>query len=92
MQILGYDTMAGEYTSLWFDNWSTWAIPSRGKRQADGAIHYKGDMLDAMGQRPFRILVRWQGDDAFECEMYDTIPPAGDTLVMKMRGKRVAGS
>jgi len=92
MQILGYDTMAGEYTSIWFDNWSTWAISSRGTRQADGAIHYRGTMVDAVGERPFRFVMKWQGDDAFECEMYDTIPPAGETLVMKLRGKRAASA
>jgi hypothetical protein len=88
MQILGYDNMTGEYISLWADSMSTWWTTSSGKKDAKGAIDFKGTMVDAGGTRPFRMLVRNKGDDETEGEMYDTIPPQGEVLVMTITSKR----
>jgi hypothetical protein len=88
VHILGYDNLKQEYTSLWADSMSTWFVSARGQAGPDGAIEMKGTMVDVAGERPFRMVLRPQGDDAMEIEMYDTIPPAGDTKVMTVSSKR----
>lgn len=86
--LFGYDNMAGEYVSLWVDSMSTWPITARGKQNKDGTIEMKGTMVDAIGSRPFRMLIRGKSPDEAEIEMYDTIPPQGDVLVMTIIAKR----
>ena len=88
LQILGFDKMKGEYTSIWADSMSTWCVTSRGKQGADGTIEMKGTMVDVAGERPFRMVIRPEGDDLTEVEMYDTIPPAGETQVMTITSRR----
>jgi len=73
LQILGFDKGKGEYISLWMDTNSTWWITSRGKKTKDGAIEFKGTMVDVAGERPYRMVVREKGKDLIENEMYDTI-------------------
>lgn len=88
INILGYDNMKQEYTSLWADTWSTWWITSRGKEGADGTLDMEGTMIDVAGERPFRMAIHHKGDDLHEVEMYDTIPPAGEVKVMTITSKR----
>jgi hypothetical protein len=88
INILGYDNMKKEYTSLWADSMSTWWIASSGKESADGSIEMKGTMIDVAGERPFRMVIREKSDDLHEVEMYDTIPPAGEVKVMAITSKR----
>jgi len=83
----GFDNHSGEYTSTWADTGSTWWTTSRGKAGPDGSIDYKGMMTDVAGTRPFRMLVKAAGD-TFRIEMYDTIPPGGEVLVMTIDSKR----
>jgi hypothetical protein len=85
--IVGYDKLAGEYTSLWSDSMSTWWISSRGQPGADGAIEYQGTMRDVAGERPFRMRVE-PGQDAIEARLYDTIPGHGELEVMRMHMRR----
>lgn len=87
-QILGFDISAGEYTALWADSWSTWLIESRGKRDAQGVLRLAGTMKDAAGQRPFRMEMRADGEDARRITLYDTIPPAGEVVVMEIAQTR----
>lgn len=86
--IMGYDNMTQEYTSLWADSMSTWWVESRGKKDAKGTIDFKGTMVDVAGKRPFRMVVRHPSDDLTEVEMYDTIPPKGEVVVMTITAKR----
>ena len=88
LQFLGYDNMKEEYISLWADSMSTWWVTSRGKEAADGTIDLKGTMIDVAGERPFRMVIKPKGDDLTEIEMYDTIPPAGETQVMTITSRR----
>jgi len=88
MNLMGYDKMKGEYTSLWADSMSTWWVTSRGKEQKDGSIDFRGTMVDVAGERPFRMVVRHESDDLIRGEMYDTIPPHGEIKVMEMTSKR----
>jgi len=88
VHILGYDNNKQEYISLWADTMSTWWITSRGKEGADGAIEFKGTMIDVAGERPFRMVIHPKSDDLHEAEMYDSIPPAGEVKVMTITSKR----
>lgn len=88
LHLLGYDQMKGEYISLWADSMSTWWVTARGKENADGVIEMKGTMVDVAGERPYRMLIQPKGDDLVESQMFDTIPPAGETEVMKIVSKR----
>jgi hypothetical protein len=91
LSITGFDNMTGEYTSLWADSMSTWWTSSRGKAAADGSIDFRGTMTDVAGSRPFRMVLR-QGPDSGHMDMYDTIPPHGEVLVMTIDSKRVGGA
>lgn len=87
MNILGYDNMNGEYTSIWGDSMSTWTVTSRGKADKNGKITMKGTMSDIAGTRPFRMIITPQGDRASNVEMYDTID-GNEILVMTIDGKK----
>lgn len=88
MHIMGFDKMSGEYITFWADSMSTWWVTARGKADANGVIETKGTMVDVAGTRPFRMVMRRKPDGAIESEMYDTIPPQGDTLVMTISSKK----
>lgn len=89
MSITGYDKHTGEYTSLWADSMSTWWTSSRGTMAADGTITFKGTMTDVSGTRPFRMVFKSNGETS-HMEMYDTIAPLGEVLVMTMDGRKVS--
>lgn len=72
-QIIGFDKMTGEYTSIWMDSWSTWAQFTRGKKAADGTVELKGTMVDVAGKRPFRIVIKHGPEGHTHTEMFDTI-------------------
>jgi hypothetical protein len=88
VNILGYDNSTGEYTSMWADTMSTWWISTRGKKDADGAIDFRGTMKDVVGERPFRMVIQFESDDEVLVRMYDTIPPQGEVEVMQITSKR----
>ena len=88
MQITGYDNNKQEYISFWADTGSTWWVTARGKKAADGTLELKGTMVDVAGERPYRMVIKSRGPDEAEVEMYDTIPPKGDVLVMTISEKR----
>lgn len=84
---LGFDNMSKEYTSLWMDTGTTWAIAGRGKESADGVTTLKGTMKDIAGERPYRMEMRTKSDGSIETEMYDTIG-GRDVLVMTYTSTR----
>lgn len=88
MNLLGYDKLKKEYTSLWADSMSTWWVSSRGKESADGSVEMKGTMVDVAGERPFRMVIHHREDGSVVTEMFDTIPPHGDVKVMEITAKR----
>jgi hypothetical protein len=88
LQLIGFDNKKQEYISLWADTGSTWWATLRGKKAADGSIEFKGMIDDGAGERPFRMVVKPKGPDEEEVEMYDTIPPKGDVLMMTLSEKR----
>lgn len=88
LQILGFDKLSGEYTAQWADSMSTWWVGCHGKRDEKGQIDMSGTMKDAAGERAYRMVVRHVSDDESQVEMYDTIPPKGEVLVMTMTSKR----
>jgi hypothetical protein len=88
LHMLGYDKMKGEHISLWADNMSTWWVTARGKEGPEGKLEMKGTMVDIASERPFRMVIQHQGPDAYSFEMYDTIPPHGEIVVMKCEAKR----
>lgn|GEM_PF-3877125 len=58
MQILGFDTLKGLYTSSWRDTGATWAVDCQGAPGAEvGEITMYGTMVDAHTPdgRPFRL-------------------------------------
>ena len=85
--LLGYDNMRGEYTSVWMDSMSTWWITSSGKKDKDGSINFKGTMRDAAGGRPFRMVVKTQSDGSVVNNMFDTIDDK-EVHVMTITAKR----
>jgi len=88
INILGFDNLKQEYTSMWADTMGTWWVTARGRKDASGKIDMKGTMIDVAGERPFRMVIQSKGDDLVESEMYDTIPPAGEVKVMSIVSKR----
>jgi len=88
VSITGFDNSTGEYTSMWADNMSTWWISSRGKKNDQGAIDFRGTMKDAAGERPFRMEILHVSEDEMTLRMFDTIPPQGEVEVMQVTGKR----
>jgi Protein of unknown function (DUF1579) len=91
VSIVGFDKRSGEYTCMWADMLSTWWTTAHGKRQPDGSIDLVGMMTDTAGTRPFRMH-RVSGKDTVHIDMYDTIPPAGEVLVMTVDGRRVGAT
>lgn len=88
MSIMGYDNLKKEYVSIWMDSMSTWPIFSRGTKNQSGEVETKGTMVDAAGERPFRMVWRQKGPNEVEAEMYDTIPPQGEIKVMTIKSTR----
>lgn len=93
MALVGYDNLAEEYYSIWFDTWSTGAAWTRGRENASGEIVLEGLMKDALTPegRPFRHVSRTVGPDEERVELYDTLPDGTEQLVMAMVYRRVRG-
>jgi hypothetical protein len=89
ISIVGFDNQTGEYTSMWADTMTTWWTQTRGRKAADGSIEYRGTITDVAGTRPMRMAVK-QTADAIHTDMYDTIPPAGEMLVMTIDSRKLA--
>lgn len=82
--ILGYSNLTEEYQSLWFDSSSTYPSIAKGKVREDGRTELHGMMKDLITPqgRPYRIVITPKSNDHYLMEMYDTIPPAGEVMVM----------
>jgi hypothetical protein len=90
LHLLGYDNMEGQYLSLWADSMSTWWITSTGQEGPDGSVNFSGTMVDMAGKRPFRMAIKSISDTESVTEMYDSIPPAGEVLVMTIHSTKRA--
>lgn len=88
VNIFGFDKLTGEYTSMWADSMSTWWISSRGKKDASGAIDFKGTMTDVAGSRPFRMVMKTLPNGSSQADMYDTIAGQGEVLTMQITSTR----
>ncbi len=87
LQLVGFDKRSGEYISLWADTLGTWWVESRGQGKPDGTIEMKGTMNDAMGERPFRMVIKHKSDTESDVDMYDTIQ-GKEVLVMQIHSKK----
>ena len=84
--IHGYDNIAHEYWSIWFDNMSTWPSMSTGQMAADGTLEMGGTMKDARtpGGRPSRSVIVPQDDGSMVFTMYDVNPDGDEWKVMEI--------
>jgi len=80
--ILGYNNMTQEYEHVWLDSMGTGMMMSHGKKDADGAITFKGLMDDGMGGKmECRMVVKHIDDDHTHFEMFCQV---GGIQEMKM--------
>ncbi len=86
--ILGFDKMKGEHTSLWADTWSTWWTSTAGKEIAPGKVELRGTMRGETGDMPTRSVVEHKSADEITFRMYCTYPGLGEQLAMEYTSKR----
>jgi hypothetical protein len=71
----GYDNLAGEYTSVWYGDHSTWGGVTRGRKNAAGDVVYEGLARDSSTPdgRPIRGVASNEGPDKMVFKMWDSI-------------------
>lgn len=84
--IHGYDNLADEYWSIWFDNMSTWPSFSTGQMDADGTLEMSGTMKDAQtpNGRPSRSVITTLPGGGQHFTMYDVTPEGDEFVVMEI--------
>ncbi len=84
--IHGYDNLANEYWSIWFDNMSTWPSLSTGQMADDGTLEMGGTMKDARtpGGRPSRSVIVPQDDGSMVFTMFDVNADGSEWKVMEI--------
>jgi hypothetical protein len=89
--ILGYNNLTEEYESIWMDNFSTSPTKAAGSINEGGTMIMKGLMKDLITPdgRPYRHETTPKGKDTYMMQMFDTIPPVGDVMVMEIEYTRV---
>lgn len=72
----GYNKATKKYEAIWRDNMGTGMMISYGSMAADGTMTFTGDMDDPMtgAKIKTREIYKWQGDDSFTFEMFQTGP------------------
>ena len=71
--ITGYDNLKKQFTSYWFDSWSTYTSPGVGQRSAEGRTLTLTGAWDMPGsQVPFKYVYTWADDDHFTFRMFMT--------------------
>jgi hypothetical protein len=90
MLILGYDNLAGEFVSVWWDNFSTWPLIARGTQNEKGETTMTGTMKDVMtpAGRPYKHVSWCEGPDLSRFLMYDTMPDGTEWVAMDMTYRR----
>lgn len=88
--ILGYNNLTEEYESIWMDNFSTSPTRASGNINEGGTMIMKGLMKDLITPegRPYRHETTPKGKDHQLMQMFDTIPPVGDMMVMEIEYTR----
>jgi len=71
----GFDRMKNKHVSMWIDDMSTAIMHSEGEMK-DGAIHFHGEMPDALAGKYVKshTVERMIDDNTFEMEMYSPGP------------------
>lgn len=88
--VTGYDNVAGEYFSLWYDNMSTAPMVIRGDYQGDKLV-MTGEVSDPMsptGKSRVKSVMWMEGDDTSKYEMYMT-QGGEEVKVMEITSRRV---
>lgn len=88
--IMGYNNLTEEYESIWMDNFSTSPTMAAGDINESGTMIMKGLMKDLITPegRPYRHETTPKGKDYQLMQMFDTIPPVGDVMVMEIEYTR----
>lgn len=87
MGIMGYDNVAGEHFSMWFDSMGTGYLLATGKAEPDAKVlEMKGIAKDAMTPegRPWRSVQKHVDADHWTFEMFDSMPGAAGFTEIKM--------
>lgn len=90
---LGYDNTRKEYVSVWMDSMSTRPMVSSGSKDANGVTTMIGKVYDPISPdgRVAKHVTIPMGDGRMKFQMYDTIPPVGEVMVMEMVYTRKGG-
>jgi hypothetical protein len=90
--VTGYDNVAGEYVSIWFDNHGTAIQQAKGKDDGTGTLVFRGEFLAPSGTKvKTRSLTRTIDADHHTYESYMTKPGEKEHLHMRVEYTR-AGS
>ncbi|MHC4078557.1 MAG: DUF1579 family protein [Planctomycetota bacterium] len=75
VRVHGYDNLEGTYFNIWMDNLGTWPVTSRGATDDSDVLKYHGRWKDihTPSGRPFQTVVRRDGTDKWQLELFDTI-------------------
>ncbi|HMB69324.1 MAG TPA: DUF1579 family protein [bacterium] len=88
--ITGYDNVAGEWFNVWFDNFGTGVLVSRGQEDENGDVIVTGEMLDPMTNESvgYRMVTKVTGEDTHTFELHMD-SPEGEQRVMEVLYTRV---
>lgn len=78
VRVHGFDNLEGTYFNIWMDTLGTWPVHSRGATDESDVLVYHGRWKDTEtpAGRPFRTVVRRDGEEKWQLELYDTIDDA----------------
>ena len=86
MMLMGFDNLAGEYFSIWLDNWGTSYSLTRGAAQEGSEIELIGEMRDPITPdgRRLRTTSNYISDDEMIFSMFDTRPDGSEMKIMEL--------
>jgi len=78
VRVHGFDNLEGTYFNIWMDSLGTWPVLSRGASDEGDALVYHGRWKDVHtpAGRPFRTVLKRDGNDTWQLDLYDTIDGA----------------
>ena len=87
--VTGYDNVAGEFVSIWFDNMGTAILRSIGRADGSGTKVYRSEHLNPAGEKVnIRSLTRMIDKDHHTYESYLTRRGGKDHLQMRVEYTR----
>ena len=87
--VTGYDNVAGEFVSIWFDNMGTAILHSIGRAGGSGTKVYRGEHLNPAGETvKTRSSTRMVDKDHHTYESYVTRQGGKDHLQMRVEYTR----